>query len=44
LAIIDGIEGIAALVVWKSDKGMETSESKRFSKLPSRNDSKRHEK
>ncbi len=44
LAIIDEMEGVAALVVRKSDKGMETFESKRFSKLPSRKDSRRHEK
>jgi thiamine biosynthesis lipoprotein len=44
LAIIDGMEGVATLVIRKSDKGMEPFESKRFSKLPSTNDSKRHEK
>jgi thiamine biosynthesis lipoprotein len=43
LAIIDGLDGVAALVVRKTDKDLETFESKRFSKLPSMKDAKRHE-
>jgi FAD:protein FMN transferase len=43
LAIIDGLEGVAALVVRKTDHGLESFESKRFSKLLSTKDTKRHE-
>jgi thiamine biosynthesis lipoprotein len=43
LAIIDGLDGVAALVVRKTDKSLETFESKRFSQLPSKKDAKRHE-
>ena len=35
LAIIDGLEGVSALVVRKTDKGIETIASKQFSQLPS---------
>jgi FAD:protein FMN transferase len=35
LPIIDGLEGVAALVVRQTDKGTETIMSKGFSKLPS---------